>query len=401
MSLRISILTLQWASNVGAYLQLYSLYHTLSQIQKNVNVEIINYIPKPHSVPMNKKIRGLGFIGGTKFVVGRILDQICYFSFERRKKALFKKYLNNLKLTNPIISLNELYNVANEFDAIVVGSDWVWSPEFPMSYHEYGYLLPFKLKSTLKVAYSASFGINTPWDISTPILYIYRKYLRDFDFISLREKSHIPFLSKLINKPVYHTLDPVFLMDKTWWEEKITTFRNSIEMKDFINEDYIFIYNLEPSMIYKLKPALSILLRKGYKVIVYKLPRLIPIHNFIKSISSILTLTPKGIKFVEYIDPFEFLWIVSNSKYIITDSFHGTAFSIIFRKQFISMSRPKASIRINDLLDLFNLKNRFAYDATEVGNKLEESIDFKSIQLRFEYYRRKSLELLKSSLVKN
>jgi len=404
MSLNISILTLQWALNVGAYLQLYSLFHILSRIQKNVNVEIINYIPKPHSQSLNEKIRERGFIGGTKLVAGRILDQICCLGFERRKKILFEKYLNNLKLTEPVIGLNELFNVAEKFDTIVVGSDWVWSPEFPMHYHEYAYLLPFKLKTTLKVAYSASFGIDTPWKVPSTIQHLYGKYIRDFDFVSLREKSHIPFLSKLIKKPVYNALDPVFLTEKMLWEHNLLNVKIPDEMKNFLNEDYIFIYNLEPYLIFELKSLLSIFQRRGYKVVIYKLPRLNPIYNFIKDISSFFTLRLGGIKFAEYIGPYEFILIISNSKYVITDSFHGTAFSIIFEKPFVSISRPKASIRIRDLLDLFKLQNRFVYynaDAVEISKKLEESIDFKPVALKLEYYRRKSLELLRTSLVKN
>jgi len=127
---------------------------------------------------------------------------LSHSTFEKRTRPL----IGRLEVTERITSIEKLYELVKGLEAVIVGSDWVWSPEYPMYYQEYGYLLPFKLKKTLKIAYSASFGWDDLSKLSAHVLNTYRKYVQDFDFISLREKSHVPFLLALLDHKKLYTI---------------------------------------------------------------------------------------------------------------------------------------------------------------------------------------------------
>jgi len=186
-------------------------------------------------------------------------------------------------------------------------------------------------------------------------------------------------------------------MSREWWDSKIPNIPGN-DLKEILRDKFIFIYNIEASMPLRLKPLIRKLIKAGYKILLYRLPRSIPARNLLRSTMLAITTLSEKAKFVEYVNPFEFLLIVRNATYVITDSFHGTIFSIMFERPFVSVQRPGASIRVVDLLDTFSLKDRFAYTSDDVERKLEEDIDYKAVKSVLEFHRRRSLELLKVAL---
>ena len=394
--MKIGILTLR-SSSLGNFLQMYALYNAILAL--GYRPIIINYIPRPWSEPYPCIIRFHGFKKGIKSIITGIFNEYLYLGYMKRARKRLMYHYKQLEISKPIKGLEELRRIVEELDKVIVGSDWVWSPEYLLYYHEYGYLLPFKLNKVLKIAYSASFGWDNISKLPPRILYLYKKYISDFDFISLREKSHIPFLSNLIGnkKPIHHTVDPTLLMDKEWWSTKILQNVDSY-LENLLGEKFVFIYNVEANLLSWFKPILRELWSKDYYLVIYKPPRPIPVRNTIESISFIVQNLRNYIKkllFVEYIDPFELLWIIKNAEYIITDSLHGTIFSIIFEKPFVAVKRPGLSIRILDLLDILNLRDRFAKTIDEIPKKLGKEPDYKSVRPLLNYYRQRSWELLK------
>jgi len=187
-------------------------------------------------------------------------------------------------------------------------------------------------------------------------------------------------------------------MSRESWDLRISNALDD-DLRELLRDDFIFIYNIEAGMPLRLKPLIHRLIRSGYKILIYKLPRPIPAMNVLRSaVFAITTFSHRKAKFVEYINPFEFLWIVKKATYIITDSFHGTIFSIIFERPFVAVRRPGANIRIIDLLDIFNLKDRLAYSSDDIERKLEEGIDYKAVKSLLEFHRKRSLELLETAL---
>lgn len=248
--MKVGIMTFHWARHAGAFLQAYSLYNIL---RPYFHVSVINYLPKLYFIlesTINVKkifikyldISRCGLIEWMRTSIGEFANNIFLLGIENRKRLSYEYCLRKLNLTKPLSNLTELRDVMEEFDVVVVGSDQVWNPEF-LTYSDYAYLLPFKTRKTRKIAYAASIGVDNLEDIPGKILDMYKKCLCDFDFISLRERTHMAFLSRLSGKEIHHALDPTLLVTKDRWEREISNIKN-INGLDIEAGNYIFIYNI-------------------------------------------------------------------------------------------------------------------------------------------------------------
>jgi hypothetical protein len=407
---KVGLLTFHWAPHVGAYLQAYALYNVLRSF--NLDVIVINFLPKLYAIvkpttnlhdlllkyhyivseerSLSSTVRG---------IAGEILTQLFYLGFERRRKAIYETYATLMKLSRRVLSLNELRDVVNALDAVIVGSDQVWNPLY-LRYSDYAYIIPFRLKDTRKIAYAASFGIDYLDSIPPRLLDIYKVWLRDFDAISVREQSDAVFLSKLVGKEIAHTLDPTLLFNNDWWGIHALPLSGCL-LDD--NADYVFVYNLTYDMMKLLEPFLNKLREKELTILAYYMPRPFPLKQGIEDIKHLIKVRNRlGVMFVEYISPFEFLWLIKNAKYVITDSYHGTIFSILFEKNFIVIPPRGKSKRILDLLNLLGLRERAISVCYDVGKLLQimmEEIDYDLVMKRLEFYRSRSLNFLSSALL--
>jgi len=406
---KVGLLTFHWAPHVGAYLQTYALYNVLRSF--NFDVTVINFLPKLYTiVKPTTNLRDLllkyyfvsekrSLSSTVRSVAGEVLTQLFYLGFERRKKAIYETYATLMKLSRRILSLNELREVINALDAIIVGSDQVWNPLY-LRYSDYAYLIPFRLKGTRKIAYAASFGIDYLNSIPSYLLNIYRMWLRDFDAISVREQSDAVFLSKLVGKEIAHTLDPTLLFNNDWWSIHALPLGGRL-LDD--NADYVFVYNLDYDMMKLLEQFLNKLRKKGLAILAYYMPRPFPLKRGVEDIKHLVKIRNNlSITFVEYISPFEFLWLVKNAKYVITNSYHGTIFSILFEKSFIVVLPQGKSKRILDLLDLLGLRERAISvycNVDRLQQIMMEEIDYDLVMKRLEFYRSRSLNFLSSALL--
>jgi Polysaccharide pyruvyl transferase. len=166
------------------------------------------------------------------------------------------------------------------------------------------------------------------------------------------------------------------------------------------DERFIFIYNIDLSVLIELYPLIKYFVNRDPSIIIYTMLR---VPSGFKELTKVLYGTKflgilKRVRFIENVDPFEFLWFVRNAEFVVTNSFHGTVFSIIFEKPFVSMPLHGKSVRILDLLSLLNLKNRFARSASEALQKVPQSIDYLFARDLLESHRLRSLELLRSAL---
>jgi hypothetical protein len=410
MSKKVGLLTFHWAPHVGAYLQTYALYNILRNF--NFDVTVINFLPKLYTlVKPTTNLRDLllkyhYIVSGERSlsstirgIAGEILTQLFYLGFERRKKAIYETYTALMKLSKRILSLCELRDIVNTFDVVIVGSDQVWNPLY-LRYSDYAYLIPFRLKNTRKIAYAASFGIDYLDSIPSHLLNMYKVWLRDFEAISLREQSDVAFLSKLIGREITHTLDPTLLLNNEWWS--IHGVPPDARSLDNI-ADYVFVYNLTYDMIKLIEPLLNKLREKGLAILAYYVPRLFPLKQGMKDIPHLVMIRNSlGVIFVEYISPFEFLWLVKNAKYIITNSYHGTIFSILFEKNFVTIPFQKKSKRIFDQLNLLGLEKRAIrafLDIDKLLRILMEKVDYDPVMKKLEFYRFCSLNFLSSALL--
>ena len=229
-------------------------------------------------------------------------------AFEAFKKEHFTK------LSPVFVGYESLKKGAERYDAVVTGSDQLWSPAgLPTNY----YNLMFVPDHIRKISYASSFGVKRiPWyQISRT-----RKFLNRIEFISMRENQGSEIVKKLTGKNVPTILDPVFMFDQVGWERLIP-------VKKEINEPFIFAYFLGDNQ--KFRVAVKKLADKtGLKIVALR-----HLDQYVE----------EDEKFGDYtaydVAPDRFLNLLRGARYVCTDSFHGSCFAIIHKKQFMVFNR--------------------------------------------------------------
>jgi len=391
MSKKVGILTFHWANHFGATLQAWALNKLL--IDMGYEAEIINFLSrlalvhsrvlKPSKLAKKHLTSGNSLVKGAYRVALEPISYIYNLKNSMHKNSLFDYFRRCfMKVSSKAVNnINELKQECLKYDICLVGSDQVWNPDF-LSYSDFAYLLPFRLEGVKKVAFSVSIATE---DIPSVIRKLYKATLSDFSFISLREKTHCRLLSLLLGREVYNTLDPTLLVDIESYE--------AIMNKDMPlpYDKYILVYNLELSILplaRKLADTIKL------PVIIYHKPRVHPITR-----KSSFSEYFKTATFFSFEGPREFLTLLRNAELVITDSFHGTALSILFEKPLITaITTSKIKSRILDLLELFELKKRLFTPRKALREIIHEPIDYTHVRKLLNDARRNSLELLTTAL---
>lgn len=319
---KIGTITFHKAINYGAVLQTYALQKAL--INEGINTEVINYtnnkIDNSYKLFHNKSIK-------------KIISDVIYFFVKMKKKKKFNKFINdNIILSEECKSFSDLEKIETNYDMFITGSDQVWNSKHTGM--DEGYFLKFVKNSKKKNSYAASFGFN---EIPEGKQEIYTEMLKEFNNISVREKNGINIINSLIkpNCDVEIHLDPTFLIDKEDWN-KIAKIPKET--------DYILVFVMQKNKtIFEFAEKLA--KETGKKIIYIS-------DSFKKRIKA---------KYKYTLSPEEWLGYFINANYIVTNSFHGAAFSIILNKKFyMELQKPPATAnsRLEDLLEKFGLQDR-------------------------------------------
>ena len=323
--------------NVGAGLQAYALNTWLCE--QGYDAEIIDYKP-PYL-----RHYSLTAVPNKKYQKPLIRELYLLAKLPRRIKALsspkkkafdaFKK--TYLKVTDKEYQSNDALKAATqEADAYIAGSDQIWNPLFPNG-KDPSFYLDF-VQNAKKISYAASFAVEKlPEELESQV----RTWLSSFDAISVREKSGLDILTSLgINGTT--VCDPVFLLQKENW--------NQLAKKKTIGEPYLFVYDFDRSELIE-SMAKQIAEKKNLKIVSY-------FHN-------------------DYADqcdesgPIGFLQNVSNAEVVISNSFHATAFSLIFQRKFFTVGRKESiNTRMVDLLNDMNLADRYLNNSADDWQKV-------------------------------
>lgn len=298
--MKIRLITFHTPKNYGAVLQAYSLMSYLKSYSDDVEIIDYNTPALRAKYPLKPKNDGL-----KQFIYNLLM-----YSANSQKKQKFEKFdafvSNKLSLTKRYESLEDLISDPPEADAVFTGSDQVFNPSRIEEERKVFYL-DFLPSSTKKIAYAASFGVKSiPTDKQEEITH----YLEEIDSISVRESSGIGIVKDLSGKSAAEVLDPVFLNDKEFWVNTAVPYKEELG-------NYLFYYKLMNSFESDAA-AQKIAKEKNLKLVVMT-------DALIKW---------KADKVLRDVGPEEFLYLMNNANYIVTDSFHGVAFSLIFEKQF-------------------------------------------------------------------
>ena len=361
--MKIGILTFHCAINYGAILQTYGLQEFLKS--KGHDVFIIDYRPayllEPYSIFTWNWDSNKPFIKNILLFIRSLF--VLPIRLKRKKKfSLFiEKHIN-------IHPLN-LSNETSDFSAFIFGSDQIWNTQITHGFDKvyFGYFAASKNKRL--ISYAASAGnikcISSRKDE-------FMSLLSNYTNISAREQSLADFINKsIVKNNCYVTLDPVLLAGK----ETFT----SIASKRKLKKPYLLIFKIasdEPSIIRKIAEDIA----KKKKLTIIELTSI----ESIKSLTSIAAASP------EY-----FISLFRDASYIITSSYHGTIFSILFEKNFNTIGVNNVE-RMSHLLSAIGLKDRLIYPKS-INIKSDE-INYHKVNEIIQKMRIKSIDYLKQSL---
>lgn len=357
-----------YKSNYGASLQAYALKAFIEQSYQNVNVKVVDfYITRDYPIFTYQSSNPI------KRVVKNMLVLRHYFDIRRRNSRHISFNREALELCRFDIACDSLLEQIPVYDLYLTGSDQV----FNIKNNDYKKLFfqQFDIKFGIKAAYAPSFGQSV---FSQEEKDIIKGLTKNFDFLSCRENDGATMLSEVHKREVPCVIDPTLLLNSEQWSKVMKVPETKYQ--------YLLVYDLNGG-VPMLNLARELAAEKGLKI--YCITR----HPDISFIY-------KGIDKVIYdAGPREFVGYFSRASYVVTDSFHGTAFAIIFKKNFNTyIALPRASQRIKSLLGVCNLLGRIV-DKDGSINTIENCFsifDWES----FENYRQLSIKYISSFIAR-
>lgn len=338
--MRVGIMTFHRAHNFGAMLQAYGLQNALNKL--GAECSIVDY--KCEKIEKSYKT----------FLVERaslksLLSAVYHFPNRYIRRNRFESFNNKyLKKSDQIYDRGNIQDSLDQYDCFITGSDQVWNEE--LTGNDKNYFLKFAVGKK-KISYAASLGRTR---LTEKQKEEYSELLSDFSFISVREESAQEALADILNKDVELVVDPVFLLSKEEWKRFIAENKHG---------DYIFMYELHENNTRKL--AQKIAEKTGLKIIT--------IPNDLRG-----GLTAEKI-YAPTVE--EFLNLIYHAQYVVTDSFHVSAFAVIFNKEYYGLLKTNSNLRgLNSRLETLTarlgIKGRLfdSINDFEVAEALDYSI---------------------------
>lgn len=346
--MKAGIITVHNSPNYGACLQAYALWKYVSQ---SVDCEIIDlyrpyqkdYIPSARFRPMRDNAQPV------RTKIKRLIKKVLNYTpkyFSTEAKVKFDEFNSQIKLSKTYKGIDELYSNPPQYDLYISGSDQLWNPTQP--YCMEPYFLTFTPLTAKKISYATSIGISELKDNEKEL---FKEWLSSYEAISVRERQAKRLLESFMNrKDIVQVTDPTFLLDVDEWKR--------MAVYPDIRKSYILLFILsfsEPLVQYALKLGKE----SGLRLVVVNQLQSLCMEG---SYDSVTDAGPK-----------EFLGYIANADMVMTDSFHGTVFSIIMgAKNFYTYIAPgnKRGSRITDLLETFGLQDHLL--PTELDKSYDE-----------------------------
>ena len=336
--LKIGIITIHKIYNYGSVLQAYALQEYCRKC--GFNVVIIDYeFPNDyHRQCASENFVKIGLsISKKKKIKSLIIKFLYSISLLRQHKAIREFVDNYLILTDEKYSSPEqLLSISPKCDIFITGSDQVWNPRY--CYGDPSFLLHFASDGKKKIAYAASFGTA---DIDQSFYCLFASLLSKYTAISVRENSGVDLVGKIAGMKSLAVLDPTLLLEAQEWEDILKP--ANIEGKYIVCYYLNYSFNAFP---YVDKLATHIQKITGYKIV--RVAR--PPEDFFSFNTKIKVSA----------SPEEFLGLIKNAAFVLTTSFHGTAFALNFSVPMFSIveDRKTSDSRVVSLLTSVGLSSR-------------------------------------------
>lgn len=359
--MRIAILTLPLHVNFGGILQCYALQTVLERMGHEVSVLNTDFVNVDYKTRIGLFIKRLvkTCIGKeSKFYGWKTEREIT----QKYTQAFIRKHIHLLNVQD-LSLLKE-----DDFDAIVVGSDQIWRPMYYQPIAN-AYLKFAKDWTSIKrIAYATSFGTDQ-WEYTQEETQECASLVKLFDAVSVRESSAVDLCRKYLEVEAVQVLDPTLLLSKE-------DYLKLIDQSKLKKNEWLFTYFLDVTS-FKMDLANRIAKERGLKLYQFNNPNVdcLSLH-FEKRIQ-------QPIK--EWIAGFR------DASFVVTDSFHGCVFSIIFNKPFVVIGNEERGIaRLKSLLSMLDFDYSIASDVQQL-----QKIEWNKTKLILDKYRQISLSFLK------
>lgn len=378
--MKIGIITLPFNWNYGGILQTYALQFALKKLGHD------SYTINRNTAPMSLKLKVLSYVRRSILKIVFRKDVVVRTWPTKEEEKTIRQHTDrfireNVQITDLFKSEKDFKNIGKyNFKAFVTGSDQVWRPKYsPVLENHFLGFLP-KNGDVKKIAYAASFGVGN-WEFNARQTKICASLAQSFDQISVREDSAVNLCKEKLKVDSVVALDPTMLVDK---EEYV-----KLVEKDNIPQLPGTLLNY----ILDLTPDKK------------KIVDQVADEFTIKPVS----IMPKGIfrevgkhKLDDCICPPVTNWLrgFMDAKFVVTDSFHGTVFSIIFNKPFLAIGNAKRGItRFSSLLKILGLEDRLVLNYDEsIKEKINTPIDYEKVNTILDQKKKEAYQFLENSL---
>ena len=375
---RIGIITILKVNNYGAELQAFATQKILQMM--GYDAEIIDYLfyknPRHKRTRLSTPTVKMSF---GKHLKERLYPIIANWKSRKFRNAQSKRdekfeqfHRDNTKQSECYRTLDDLKAAKLDYDVIMSGSDQVWNPGIYSSLDPY--LLRFGTKEMKRIAYASSFGVsNVPDDV----VEYYRESLSDYSAIGVREDKAVDLVKRLSGKDARLVLDPTLLLNREQWMQVAKPVQLPCKK-------YILIYELA-NVPYIKQLALHISKETG-----------LPIVRICKN-ASVEDVEPEITNIIDA-GPAEFLSLFDRAEYVVTNSFHGTAFSINFGKNFYTVipNGKDNNSRQRSILKLMGCEERLVMEGSSFPKIIPADTD--KISRRLDAERINSLNFLKTAI---
>ena len=380
--MKIGTISFHASNNFGCILQSFAFSEALKTLFSDVNVEEISYRitrlqydNRPYRLQYEEKCK----------IDGVFPTEEGYEEFESLKCGLQKRIDRFSEFRKKFMNMTEIiYDVddidKDKYDVCISGSDQVFGYGLAHN-HERAFFLEGFREDIRRIAYAASMGTDIMEDKEKENWL--KENIKNFNYISIREKSYLPFMKKVIDESVTVCLDPTLLHKQSFWEK--------IEKKpdNLGNERYVLMYALgynwcKPEEEKAARMAVELAKSKGLKII----------HHYHGDLKKWF---PEDAEHFYFEGPQEFLWLIHHAEYVICCSFHATAFSVVYHKPFYTYHVPGNGVRMKDLVDTIGIPDRYI-DRVLPEEEWDFDIDWDRCEEKLDEQRQISLDFLRKAM---
>lgn len=385
--MKAGIVTFHFPFNCGAALQCWALQSKLESLGNEA--QIINYVPwyhwnryAAHKNPVyyaNKKLHepARNILTRTYHGVKGFYDTVRSWKNAKVKlprEQKFKAFRKaHLKETRRYRTVRQLRAHPPKCDLYIAGSDQLWNSKLTEGMYDPAYFLDFGRKDVRRATYAIGTYFPDPEAAKKTIA----PMLRNLDAVSLREARFMrPVMQAADAKtPMHIDVDPTLLLDAAAYDALLP--KEPLEEQPFI-----VIYTMPGPAQKQVNEAAKLLEREtGLHLI---------------DVNGNPNAENCKIKDHRVCSPEEFLWYIKNAEIVLTNSFHGTVFSVLYHKRFATILHKETGNRVSELLTKLGLSDRFTEETADVAKIIEQPVDWNAVDAALETLRAESVRYLKN-----